>query len=268
MIRLIFLLSLVASPLQAASLTGALEQGGLVVGQVEPGAKVKLNGNPVPVSADGQFLLGFDRDARPFAKLEVQHPDGWAESQDLAIAKRDWDIQRIDGLPPRMVTPPPEVLERIAQENALIRKARDESGLSPWFETGFLMPAEGRISGIFGSQRILNGEPRNPHNGLDIAAPTGTPVVAAADGVVSLTHEDMYFSGKTVMIDHGLGLETVYIHMSKIHVEDGQQVRQGDLIGEIGSTGRSTGPHLHWGVSWYSTRLDPETILDVLPATR
>jgi len=157
-------------------------------------------------------------------------------------------------------------LERIAKENRLIRKARDESGLTPWFETGFVMPAEGRISGIFGSQRILNGEPRNPHNGLDIAAPTGTPIIAAADGVVSLIHEDMYFSGKTVMIDHGLGLESVYIHMSKIHVTDGQQVRQGELIGEIGSTGRSTGPHLHWGVSWYSTRLDPETVLRVIPA--
>ena len=253
-------------PATAANLSGALEQGGLVLGQVDPGSRVMLNGNAIPVSASGQFLLGFDRDAAPAAKLEVRHPDGWTEAQDLRIAKRDWDIQRIDGLPPRMVTPPPEVLARIAEENALIRAARDASGLRPWFETGFVMPSEGRISGIFGSQRILNGEPRNPHNGLDIAAPTGTPVVAAADGTVSLTHEGMYFSGKTVMIDHGLGLESVYIHMSKIHVEDGQNVRQGDLIGEIGSTGRSTGPHLHWGVSWYSTRLDPETVLKVLPA--
>jgi murein DD-endopeptidase MepM/ murein hydrolase activator NlpD len=136
----------------------------------------------------------------------------------------------------------------------------------PFFETGFLQPAQGRISGVFGSQRILNGQPRSPHSGLDIAAPTGTPIVATADGIVSLVHDGMVLTGKTVMIDHGFGLDSVYIHMSDISVEQGQRVRQGDPIGAIGMTGRTNGPHLHFGISWYGAKLDPQTVMAALPA--
>ena len=172
----------------------------------------------------------------------------------------------MDGLPPSTVTPDPVTAELIRQQGSLIVAARNRTESLPFFETGFMQPAEGRISGVFGSQRILNGQARSPHSGLDIAAPTGTLVRATADGVVSLVHDGMVLTGKTVMIDHGFGLDSVYIHMSEITVESGQAVRQGDVIGAIGMTGRTNGPHLHFGISWYGAKLDPQTVMAALPA--
>ena len=250
---------LLAFPAQAAELTGRLEQGGIVFGQARPGAVVTLDGRPVPVDAGGRFLLGFGREAAPSTTLSI---DG--ETQSLAIAKRDWPVQRIDGLPPAKVTPDPAELARIKAENELVAAKRAVIGPRALFLEGLVAPADGAISGVFGSQRILNGEPRAAHSGTDIAAPTGAPVRAVADGVVTLAHPDMFFTGQTIMVDHGLGLQTVYAHLSRMNVAEGDKVRAGQTIGAVGASGRSTGPHLHWGATWLDVRLDPQTVMEVL----
>lgn len=252
--------ALVAGTAQAAELNGRPEQGGLVVGQAHPAATVKLDGRPVPVDAQGRFLLGFGRDAPEHAVLEV---DG--ERQDLAVAKRAWKVQRIEGLPPAKVTPDPAELARIKAENELVAARRAVVTPTARFLGGLASPADGPVSGVFGSQRVLNGEARAPHSGTDIAAPVGAPVRAVADGVVTLAHPDMFFTGMTVMIDHGLGLQSVYAHMSRMDVAEGAQVQRGQVIGAVGASGRATGPHLHWGLSWLDVRLDPEAGMTALP---
>lgn len=248
-----------AGAAQAAQLDGRLEQGGVVLGQARPGAQVSLDGRPVPVDAQGTFLLGFGRDAAPHAILTV---DG--EAQDLTIAKRAWKVQRIEGLPPAKVTPDPAELARITAENEMVAARRAVVSPTALFLSGLASPAEGAVSGVFGSQRVLNGEARAPHSGTDVAAPTGAPVRAVADGVVTLAHPDMFFTGITVMIDHGLGLQSTYAHLSRLDVAEGAAVKRGQTIGAVGASGRATGPHLHWGLSWLDVRLDPETGLAVL----
>jgi len=246
----------------ALDLSGSFVQGGLVVGKADPGSKLTLDGHMVAVAPDGSFLLGFGRNAKETAVLKVLPPDGPEMIHNLKIEKRRFKVQRIDGLPERKVTPmKAEDLARIKKENALVAEVRKRATPKTFFDTGFIWPAKGRISGVFGSQRILNGKPRNPHNGVDVAAPKGTPVVAMGDGVVALSHPDMFFNGKTVMIDHGLGLTSVYIHMNSSTVKEGDFVTKGMQIGTIGTTGRSTGPHLHWGVSWFKTPLDPALLV-------
>ena len=242
-------------------------QGGLVFGTVAPGASIALDGKPVRVSGDGLFLLGFGRDAPAEAVVQATYADGSREVRHLAISRQDYKIQRIDGLPQRKVSPrKPEDLARIKADGALIRAVRKRDTETTYFASGFLRPIKGgRISGVYGSQRILNGKPRSPHNGLDIAVPKGTPVMAAADGIVALVHEDMFYTGKTVMIDHGHGLTSVYIHMDSIRVADGQRVTKGAPIGTVGMTGRATGPHLHWGVTWFGTHLDPALLIAEKP---
>jgi murein DD-endopeptidase MepM/ murein hydrolase activator NlpD len=248
------------------TLGGKLEQGGLIVGAAPPGASIVVGARTIPASADGTFLVGIDRDAPAEMTIDIVGPSGARETRTVAIAPRTWKIEKVDGVPQNLVTPDPATAARIAEDSKILREVRARLELQPFYKTGFIRPATGRISGVFGSQRILNGEPRAFHAGLDIAAPTGTPVKAAADGVVSLAHPDMVLSGQTVMINHGYGLQTSYIHMSRIDVTDGQQVKQGDVIGAIGATGRVTGPHLHFSVLWFDTRLDPETIFETMPA--
>lgn len=238
-------------------LEGTLTQGGLVIGITDPGARVSIDGSNVRVSSDGQFLIGFGRDAKPDALLRIRHPGGEVTEKNLKVAKRQYKVQRINGLAPRQVTPKPEDLKRIRNDNAQIAKARRHDRDQTDFSSGFGWPAVGPISGVFGSRRILNGKPKNPHNGIDIAAPRGAPVTASADGVVALADEDMFYTGKTVMIDHGHGLTSVYAHMDKIVVTRGQRITKGDAIGTIGRTGRVTGPHLHWGITLFGTHLDP-----------
>ncbi len=246
--------------------TGRMEQGGLVIGSAPAGTALTFNNNKIPLTPDGHFLLGIGRDAPEHVDLHVTLQDGTAETKTLAIAKRDWEIERVDGVPQQLVTPDPVLSAKIAAENKLMYAAYMKLELTPFFETGFIRPAEGRISGVFGSQRILNGTPLAPHTGLDIAGGMGGQVHAAADGIVTLAHPMMVMTGNTIVLNHGFGLETIYIHMSKILVTEGQQVKQGDLIGEIGMTGRANGPHLHFGATWFNTRIDPATLLDVLPA--
>ena len=264
----LLLAALAAPSAQAAGLhlKGALEQGGLVEGVAASGAQVTLDGKKLALAPDGSFAFGFGRDAKTAATLAVVWPDGKRETRTLSIARREWRIQRIDGLPERAVTPTPEDMVRIRAESLLLRKARHRATLAAWFRGGFVWPAAGKISGIYGSQRILNGEPRQPHLGVDIAAPVGTPIVAAADGVVSLVHDGMFFTGKTLAIDHGLGVSTIYAHMSALLVKAGDRVKRGQPIGRIGKTGRVTGPHLHWSLTWFDIRLDPSLALGSQPA--
>ncbi len=238
-------------------LDGAIEQGGLVHGRTEPGAKVTLDGRVLRVAPDGGFIFGFGRDAPASASLDVVFADGRGVHRALAVVQRRYDIQRIDGLPPEQVTPDPALQERIKREALAVSRARAVDSDLGFFAERFVWPALGPISGVYGSQRILNGEPRAPHMGLDIAAPRGAPVLAAAAGTVSLAEPDLFFTGGTVIIDHGYGLATTYQHMDRLDVVLGQHVEAGTPIGVVGATGRVTGPHLHWALNWYEVRLDP-----------
>ena len=251
----------IALPAVALDLKGSFVQGGLVTGKVQPGTRLILERKKVPISPTGDFILGFGRDVAPKLSLQEITPSGETKSHSLTIRQRTYQIQRIDGLPRRKVTPDPEDLKRIRKESRLVAAARQKSVTAPSFGTGFVWPAEGRISGVYGSQRILNGKPRRPHFGVDVAAPTGSPVVAMADGTVTLTHPGMFFNGKIIILDHGLDLSSLYIHLSDIAVRDGQKVTKGQLIGKIGKTGRATGPHLHWGVRWNGVELDPALLV-------
>ena len=246
------------------ALDGALTQGGLMVGRTLPGATVTLDGRPLRLTDDGRFLFGFGRDHGPAAVLVLRRADGSDETRHLAVAPRQYDIQRIEGLPPRQITPSPEDLARIKRERALIDAAwARDSG--PGFSAAFAWPVLGPISGIYGSQRILNGEPRQPHYGVDVAAPAGTPVGAAADGTVSLAEPDLFFTGGTVVIDHGHGLSSTYSHLSAVLVAPGQAVRQGEPIGRVGATGRVTAAHLDWRLTWRGERLDPQLTVPPMP---
>jgi murein DD-endopeptidase MepM/ murein hydrolase activator NlpD len=246
-------------------LEGALVQGGLVRGQATPGSRVLLDGRELRLSADGWFVFGFDRDAPATAELTIQGPDGHEDRRRLEIAARRYRIQRIDGLPPREVTPSAEDLARIQADAELIEAAKRRDGGGRGFTEAAAWPAIGRVSGVYGSQRILNGEPRAPHRGVDVAAPAGTPVLAMAGGVVSLAEPAMYYTGGTVIIDHGHGLHSVYAHLRDVLVEVGQEVAQGRPLGTIGATGRATGPHLHWGVYWFDRAIDPALLVGPMP---
>jgi len=251
--------------LHAVTLEGEFLQGGLVVGRTQPGDKVMFDGAALHVSKQGVFLLGFGRDAELDHQLEVIRQGKRVERKAVAIGKRDYRIQRIDGLPPSKVTPPEQDWARIKRETAMVKKARARDDGRTDFLTGFVWPAKGVISGVYGSQRILNGEPRRPHFGVDIAAPVGTPVFAPADGIVTLAYPDMFYSGGTLILDHGLHLSSSFLHLSRILVKVGDRVKQGDKIAEIGATGRVTGPHVDWRMNLRNARLDPELLVPPMP---
>ena len=265
--RLMFLAAVVWLATTAYSLAcaipikGQLVQGGLLTGRVVSGTPVSVMGKPVRVSTEGLFLVAFGRDATQPVELKAGSVSCMLQPQ-----KRVYKISRIDGLPPRKVSPrAPEDLARIRAENAAIRDVRRVDSPATDFAGGFRWPLTGRLSGVFGAQRILNGKPRRYHNGVDIAAPIGTPIVASAPGRVVLVHEDMFFAGKTVILDHGHGLTSVYIHMSAITVKERQRVETGGMIGRVGMTGRASGPHLHWGVTLFGTHVDPQLLTGPMP---
>jgi len=261
------IITLLCLPVSARALTleGKLIQGGMAIGKVDPATTVHFHGKAVRVSADGLFLIGFSRDAEAESMIELHQPAGTVEKHPFTIEKRTYNIQRIDGLPPRKVSPSAEDLERIYKDIALVKDVRKKDDPRTDFSQPFIWPVTGRISGVYGSQRVLNGKPKRPHYGVDIAAPTGTPVKAPADGIVSMAHNDMFYSGGTLIVDHGHGLSTTYMHLHKILVKEGQRVKQGDVIAQVGATGRVTGPHLHWGMNWFDTRLDPSLLVPPMP---
>ncbi len=246
---------------QGLVLEGTAQQGGLLIGHSAPGARVTLDGRRMLATTAGDFLIGFGRNAAAEATLRIVYADGRREKRILAVRRRTYAEQGIDGLPNAQVTPDAAALIRIRADAARIRGVRAaKSSVEPHFLDGFAWPVRGRISGVFGSRRILNGEPRRPHYGLDIAAPKGTPIGAMAGGVVVMVDPDMYFTGKTLMIDHGHGLASVYAHMSEVLVGEGDVVAAGQPIGHIGASGRATGPHVHWGVTLGRTHLDPALV--------
>lgn len=250
-------------------LKGEFIQGGLVIGNTQPGSKVYFDNKLIKLSPTGDFIIGFNRDEPTTVPLKIKFPDGKVESRQLDVVKREYQIQRIDGLPPSKVTPrKPEVLERIRREGAAAATARlrDDERLD--FLENFIWPTTGPISGVYGSQRILNGNPRRPHFGVDIAAPVGSKVVAPAAGLISLANPDMFFSGGTLILDHGHGLSSTFLHLSKILVKDGTYVKQGDLIAEVGKTGRVTGAHLDWRMNLFKRRVDPQLLVPEMPATK
>lgn len=240
-------------------------QGGLLFGTTVPGALVFVDGNAVRVSEAGNFLVGFGRDAKLSWELLVQHPNGSLFASTIKISKREYEIQRIDGLPPNLVTPSEEDLKRIREDVAEVVAARSIDHDRTDFLEKMDWPVHGVVTGIYGSQRILNGEPRRPHFGIDIHAPTGTSVRAPASGIVTVAHPDMFFSGATMIIDHGHGLSSAFLHLDKILVDKGDYVQKGQIVATVGSSGRSTGPHLDWRLNLFSARLDPQLIVGEMP---
>ena len=257
---------LAAASAEAASLAIDREprQGGMVIGRTEPGCTLFLDGNEVRVAPDGHFILGFGRDNAAWAVLRVMCPDRSQRRQFLPVAERSYGEQRIDGLPPATVSPDEAALARIRAEAARVAAARaTDSDLKGWREAP-VWPMTGIVTGHYGVRRVLNGEPRQPHFGIDIAAPEGTPVRAAASGRVTLA-EALTLSGGTVIVDHGFGLSSSYLHLESIAVTPGDLVAQGGEIGTVGATGRATGPHLDWRLNWFRTRLDPALMVGPMP---
>ncbi|MCU0943982.1 MAG: M23 family metallopeptidase [Rubritepida sp.] len=246
---------LAAAPACAATLAGRAEQGGMLLGAAAPGQRVTLDGTALRVSPAGRFVFGFGRDHGPSATLRV---DGVARS--LEVARREWPVQHITGLPPAQVTPDAATLARIRTERERLAAVRGADTAREAFAAPLAWPARGRISGVFGSQRILNGEPRQPHYGLDVAGPVGTPILAALAGRVTLAAEFVFF-GRLLVLDHGHGVNTLYAHLDAIEVHEGAEVAQGGRIATMGATGRVTGPHLHFSLSWFRTWLDPQPLL-------
>jgi len=249
-------------------LEGQVLQGSLVFGKTVPGSRVYQDGQALRISAAGDFLLGFTRDAPPTSQLRIELPAGEVVEQTLEVGARAYDIQRIDGLPQGKVTPrSKEDLARIRRDGAAVKKARARDDDRQDFLHGFQWPVMGPITGVYGSQRILNGEPRRPHFGVDVAAPVGTPVRAPAPGIVTLADADQFFSGGTLIIDHGHKLSSSFLHLSKLHVKVGDRVEQGELIAEVGATGRVTGAHLDWRMNLRERRIDPELLVPPMPVT-
>mgnify|MGYP005857246739 CR=1 FL=1 len=244
-------------------LDGPLTQGGLMTGRIAPGYALELDGEPVKVAPDGRFVIGFGRDAELSHTLTVLDTNGGTvEQRSLRLEDRSFDIERIDGLPDETVTLPPEYYERRKRETGMVRKARAPVTDSMHWAEGFRWPARGRISGVYGSQRILNGEPRWPHYGVDVAAPEGTPVLAPASGVVQLAENDFLLEGGIVIIDHGFGVSSTLMHLASVDVEAGRRIAAGERIGTIGATGRATGAHVDWRINWRDRRLDPQLLVD------
>mgnify|MGYP001281469773 CR=1 FL=1 len=246
-------------------LKGSMQQGGLIHGVAAPGSVVKLNGKELLITKKGQFIFGFGRNAPKNHQLVVTLPNGKTEIRNLKVKQRDYRIQRIKGIPKQIMQPSASDISRARQDTAQIKTARSKVSKLEGFLEKFQWPAIGPITGVYGSQRFYNGKPSRPHYGVDVANPTGSPVVAPAAGKVILATEDMFYSGDTILIDHGYGLNSAFLHMSKITVQRGQMVKAGDKIGEIGATGRVTGPHLDWRMNWFDQRIDPQLLVDPMP---
>ena len=262
-IKYILLIFLFSFKVSAVEFNGKFIQGHFIIGKTDPSSKVKVDKKQIRVSKDGYFAFGISRDRKYDVVITIEK-SGIKKKITKKVQKRKYNIQKIDGLEEKKVTPPEEVYERIKKENKLIAEARVIDSDLDFFKDKFIIPVDDAIiTGVYGSQRILNGKPRWPHYGLDFAQKTGTPIKAMIDGVVTLAKQDLYFTGATLIFDHGHGISTLYMHMDEIFFEKGDIVKQGDVIGTVGSSGRATGPHLDIRLNWFGTRLDPATILDI-----
>jgi murein DD-endopeptidase MepM/ murein hydrolase activator NlpD len=247
----------------AFEIPASAPQGSLVFGKVPAGSKVTFDERSVRVAADGRFVIGIARERTTPVVLQVDPPGlEVARPREIAVTHRDFPLERINGVPESTVNPPPAIAERIADEQAQVARARERDDAREDWGVKFQWPVQGRISGVFGSQRIYNGTPKSPHSGLDVAVPQGTPVHAPAAGIVTFADPDLYLTGGTVLIDHGHGVSSSFLHLSRIDVKVGDRVEQGQVFGLVGMTGRATGPHMHWGLNWFDTRVDPRLVVD------
>lgn len=237
-------------------------QGAMVIGKVPAGSSVAYRGRTLRPTAYGSVVFGVGRDELGPLELRVQPPGAPEQTVQIAVTPRDWPLEQVRGAPPATVDPPPAIARRIAQEQARVAAARARDGDETGFAEAFQWPVQGRNSGRFGNQRIYDGTPGAPHSGMDIAAAAGTPVRAPASGVVTFAAPDLYLTGGTLLLDHGRGISSNFLHLSRIDVRVGEVVRQGQVIGAVGATGRATGPHLHWGMNWFDTRIDPLLVLE------
>jgi murein DD-endopeptidase MepM/ murein hydrolase activator NlpD len=258
-----------ALPAQDQGETGArivfpasVQQGAMVIGKVPAGSRVRYSGRDLRVTPYGSVVFGVGRDATGVQQVDVVRPDGAQASASIAVTPRDWPEQRIDGVPPDTVDPPPAIAERIAREQARVVAVRTRDEPRTDFAQAFAWPVQGRVSGRFGRARVYNGQPGAPHSGMDIAAPAGAPVKAPAGGIVTFADPGLYLTGGTLVLDHGHGISSNFLHLSRIDVTVGDVVRQGDVIAAVGATGRATGPHLHWGMNWFDVRIDPQLVLE------
>ena len=260
--KLIFIFIIFCSTqLKAVEFKGKFLQGHYIIGLTNPSAQIIIDKKEVKVSKEGYFVFGIDRD-RKFDLIITKIENGNKKKITKKVLKRKYNIQRIDGLEESKVTPPESVYKRIKEENNKIGKARAINSDLIFFKDQFIMPVEGIISGVYGSQRILNGKPRWPHYGIDIAAKKGTMIKSSGSGSVTMAEDDLYYTGGTIIMDHGHGISTIYSHLETVLVSIGDKINQGDIIGTVGSTGRSTGPHLDFRVNWFQTRLDPMSVIN------
>ena len=240
----------------------SVPQGALVFGKVPPGSQVRYRERLLRATGYGTVALGVGRDETGPLKVDVTLPSGRMEPVSIAVTPRDWPVEHVNGVPPKTVNPPPEIAARIQREQALVTAARERDDERTDFALPFQWPVQGRISGRFGNARVYNGQPGAGHSGMDIAAPDGTPVRAPAGGVVTFASPDLYLTGGTVLLDHGHGVSSNFLHLSRIDVRVGDRIEPGQVIGAVGATGRATGPHLHWGMNWFDTRIDPLLVLE------
>ncbi|HIG60273.1 MAG TPA: M23 family metallopeptidase [Gammaproteobacteria bacterium] len=247
------------------SFQGDLSQGSLVLGLVEPRYKVNYKGEPLKLAPSGQFLLGLGRDSASVMEVSLEGPDGETTVHSFEIKKRRYNVQAIEGVPQRTVSPSQADLTRIKRDSLMVRKARQLRLEKAFFLGGFEAPIEGPVTGVYGSQRVYNGVPKSPHYGVDYAAPTGTVVSAPAGGIITMAEIDLFYSGGTLIMDHGHGLTSSFLHLSAILVQVGDLVQRGDSIAQVGATGRATGPHLDWRMNWHQVRVDPQLVLKALP---
>ena len=262
MIKFIIFFLLIFNISHAVEFLGNFKQGSFILGKTDPNSKVFIDDRKVRVSNDGYFAFGLDRDRKNNVLIRIINKKE-TKLIEKKVFKRKYKIQRIDGLPPKQVTPPPEVYERIKKDNILIGKARAIDSKLIFFKDKFIYPIDKYIiTGVYGNQRVLNGKPRRPHYGIDFHAPEGTFVKSMMDGVVTLVENDMYFTGGTIIFDHGHGISTLYMHMKDINVKKGQKVKKGEIVGTLGQSGRATGPHLDIRLNWFEIKLDPMTILN------
>lgn len=257
-----------SSEFSAPQFNGFWVQGAVLRGEVTPGYSLRFLDHDIPVSDDGAFVIGLGRDFPETAELTVNNGIGESQLLRYRVEARSYNIQRVEGVPAQTVNPDPKHLARIRQEAAQTRSARKNITTLQAFRQEFQWPLLGPITGVYGSQRYYNGQPKRPHFGVDVAAPTGTKVVAPADGVVTLVHSDMFFSGGTLIIDHGHGLSSSFIHLSKVLVAVGDEITQGQAIAEVGATGRVTGPHLDWRMNWFDQRVDPQSLVPSMDVAR
>ena len=245
--------------LGAEVISGYPVEGNLIVARTNPSNKIKINNEFLEIDESGIFVFGFHRDEENPIKLVIINNENEQFKTSIKPIKRVYKIQRIDGLKKSMVTPPEDTISRIKSDRKKVNKARKVKLEMGDFIQGFDWPLKGLITGVYGSQRILNDIPKSPHFGIDISVPIGTSVKAPASGIITLT-EDLYYSGYTVILNHGLNINSTFLHLSEINVNVGDRIGRGDLIGHSGDTGRSTGPHLDWRIDWNGKRLDAEML--------